>query len=48
MGCQSHSVIDESESVDFAVNVGVHQGSALAPLLFIIVLEALSKKFRIG
>ena len=30
------------------MKVGVHQGSVLSPLLFIIVLEALSKKFRIG
>ena len=30
------------------MNVGVHQGSELLPLLFIIVLEALSNKFRIG
>ena len=36
------------ESVEFAVKVGVHQGSVLSQLLFIIVLEALSKKFRIG
>ena len=37
-----------SESTEFAVKVGVHQGSILTPLLFIIALEALSKKFRIG
>ena len=30
------------------VKVGVHQGSVLSPLLFIIVLEALSREFRIG
>jgi hypothetical protein len=36
------------ESAEFAVKVGFHQGSVLSPLLFIIVLEALSKKFRIG
>ena len=36
------------ESVEFAVKIGVHQESVLSPLLFIIVLEALSKKFRIG
>jgi len=36
------------ESVEFAVKVGVHQGLVLSPLLFILVLEALSKKFRIG
>ena len=30
------------------VKVGVHQGLVLSPILFIIVLEALSKKFRGG
>ena len=30
------------------VKVGVHQGLALSPLLFIIVLEALSREFRSG
>ena len=28
--------------------MGVHQGSVLSPLLFIIVLEALSREFRTG
>ena len=32
----------------FNVEVGVHQGSVLSPLLFIIVLEALSREFREG
>ena len=32
----------------FEVKVGVHQGSVLSPLLFIIVLEALSRRFRDG
>ena len=30
------------------MKVGVHQGSVLSPLLFIIVLEALSREFRVG
>ena len=34
------------ESKAFSVRVGVHQGSVLSPLLFIIVLEALSREFR--
>ena len=36
------------ESAEFEVKVGVHQGSILSPLLFTIVLEALSKEFREG
>ena len=32
----------------FNVRVRVHQGSALSPLLFIVVLEALSREFREG
>ena len=35
-------------SDQFNVDVGVHQGSVLSPLLFIIVLEALSREFRAG
>ena len=38
----------EGYSEDFEVKVGVHQGSVLSPLLFIIVLEALSCKFHSG
>ena len=37
-----------SYSEEFVVGVGVHQGSVLSPLLCIIVLEALSRDFRVG
>ena len=40
--------VESSYSDSFGVNVGVHQGSVLSPLLFIIVLEALSQEFRTG
>ena len=40
--------INGKSSRGFRVQVGVHQGSVLSPLLFIIVLEALSRKFRGG
>jgi len=32
----------------FEVRVGMHQGSALSPLLFVIVVEALSREFRVA
>ncbi len=32
----------------FEIKVGVHQGSILSPLLFIIVLEETTKSFRVG
>ena len=35
-------------SEEFGVGVGFHQSSVLSPLLFIIVLEALSREFRTG
>ena len=30
----------------FEVKVGMHQGSGLSPLLFVIVMEAISREFR--
>ena len=38
--------VGEGYSEEFEVKVGVHQGSVLSLLLFIIVLEALSREFR--
>jgi len=32
----------------FEVKVSMHQGSALSPLLFVIVMEALSREFRVA
>ena len=40
--------VDCEYSDRFSVNVGVHHGSVLSPLLFLIVLEALSHEFRTG
>ena len=35
-------------SDEFEVKVGVRQGSVLSPLLFVIVMEALSQEYRLG
>ena len=32
----------------FEVTVGMHRGSALSPLLFVMVTEALSREFRVA
>ena len=32
----------------FEVKVSMHQGSALSPLLFVIVMEAISREFRVA
>ena len=40
--------VGEGYSEEFEVKVGVHQGSVLSPLIFIIVLEALSREFHSG
>ena len=46
----AHSKVRITNSYSNAINVsvGVHQGSVLSPLVFIIVMEALSREFRTG
>jgi len=35
-------------SSGFEVKAGMHQGSTLSPLLFVIVMEAISREFRVA
>jgi hypothetical protein len=48
VGATTSVKVNGSESDAFEVKDGVHQGSVLSQLLFIIVFDALSKKFRCG
>ena len=47
-GARSCVRVNGQCSEKFGVKVGVHQGAVLSPLLFIMVLEALSREFRTG
>ena len=40
--------VGDGYSEEFGIGVGIHQGFVLSPLLFIIVLEGLSREFRTG
>ena len=39
---------NHGNSEEFEVKVGVHQGSVLSPLLFVVVMEALTQDIREG
>ena len=47
IGAKSRVRINNQLSDELGVNVGVHHGSVLSPILFILVLEALSRELRI-
>ena len=39
--------VDGEAGSDFEVKVGIHQGSVLSPLLFIAVIEVVSRGFKV-
>src|SRR5271165_3460754 len=48
VGATTAVKLKEGQSSAVEVKVGVHQGSVLSPMLFIVVLEALSAEFKEG
>ena len=47
-GCKTAVSVDGELSSSFFVKVGVHQGSPLSPLLFIMVMDVLTENVRDG
>ena len=47
-GCKTAVLVDGELSSSFSVKVDVHQGSALSPLLFIMVMDVLTEDVRDG
>ena len=47
-GCKTAVSVDRELSSSFSVEVGVHQGSVLSPLLFIMVMDVLTEDVRDG
>ena len=48
VGARSRTRVSSSFNEEFEVKVGVHHATVLSPLLFVIVLEAVSCKFHVG
>ena len=47
-GCKTAVSVDGELSSSFSMKFGVHQGSALSPLLFILVMDVLTEDVRGG
>ena len=47
-GQKTSVMVNGVQSEDFEVKVGVHQGSVLSPILFIMVLKAVAQEFKGG
>ena len=47
-GCKTAVPVDGELSSSFSVKAGVHQGSALSPLLFIMIMDVLTEDARDG
>ena len=45
-GCKTAVSVDGKLSCLFSVKVGVHQGSALSPILFTMVMDVLTEDVR--
>ena len=46
--CKTAVSVDRKLSSSFSVKAGIHQGSALSPLLFIMVMDVLTEDMRDG
>ena len=46
--CKTAVSVDGKLSSSFSVKAGIHQGSALSPLLFIMVMDVLTEDMRDG